>query len=490
MFGDKNNSNGGGDSLDEDLFKNDLLDDDNDDFSDLLGDNDSLFVDEDTDDEYVSSNEDSVEFVDDTEEEDFSAPASSNSPPEEKLSAGPVFGNDYFNQDATEEEPQVFHQGNVMDAGRASTPHPSSSANYKNNARKLTEALSDESSELHMNGPTEILQKKEGGIVKLDISFDSMAEYNRAIDEVILEYVQDKPRIADHKSYIEGILFWDEDKTVPPVVARVHVILPPASKAAQVTVAKKARWRLSLDDLVERGSLTYNMGEFIKSCSRGQVNILLSGVSGSGKTTLVEAIAEHFDANDRVVVIEDTSELQLNNAFDVSYLEAHPAAPGRPQSEEIGLEWLVRQANRMRPSRIIIGELRGGEASEFLIAANSGADGSMTTIHAESPRRALSQMVNLVLKGGGQASERTVKRDISETLQIVIQTSLIDGKHIISSIEEISNTIREQTGAMTSQNIFEYDRQTKRFLAKGRPSEDLVTYMEHRGETVNNDWFK
>ena len=364
------------------------------------------------------------------------------------------------------------------------------SAGYAIALRRLSDALIDESSELLLNGPKTIMQKKNGARIKLDIQFANVDEYHMAIEEGILSYVPDiLPSENPADNLVEGRLFWDEDKSVPPVVARVHILLPPAAPYAHVTVAKKARKSLTLDDLIQRGSLSPNMAEFIKSLARAQVNILLSGVSGSGKTTLLEAIGKYFDSDERIITIEDTRELNFDNVGDALYLLSQTAKPGEDQSKLVTIDWLVRQANRMRPDRIIVGELRDKETSEFLIAANSGADGSISTVHAANPRRALDKMLLLASKGSSQTNEITVKREIAQTLQIIIQTAMVDGQHIVTHIEEISDTIRETTGQMTSQTLFRYDKSEKRHVAESQPSEQLTTYMEQRGVKYQNSWF-
>lgn len=363
-------------------------------------------------------------------------------------------------------------------------------------ARELLALLNDTtSSEVVMNGPTSILYKKDGMRVHAkNIKFSSVEAYHQFIDDVVLDYTDTKDRIRSKtgENYlIEGQLTlpdW-EDETAPPLLARVHIIAPPVVPEAKVTIAKKSRYQLTLDSIVSSGSLSPQMGEFLKALIRGRVTTVFSGLSGSGKTTLLEALSHNFDANDRVIVVEDTPELRFP-LTDVVYLHSTSAKPGTDPTKVVSLEWLVSSTNRMRPDRIIVGEVRGGEMSEFLIAANSGADGSMTTMHASSPKLTLDKMVSLAMKSSSSKSETSVARDIASTIQIIVQMSLIDGRHIITQIEEVTRTVRKETGAIVTQTLFEYDRNKGIYQPVQRPSAELNSYLQQRGVDVDMSWFR
>lgn len=339
----------------------------------------------------------------------------------------------------------------------------------------------DECSEVLMNGPDKIMVKISGVRYFLkDIFFESIEEYHTVINLLILWETDNPGRIGATKDLIEGQMELPDynDENGESTFARVHVIAPPTVKAATVTIAKKAKNRLRIDDFVNRQAMTPQMGEFIKGLARGKATVVFSGLSGAGKTTLLEASSYEFDTNDRVIVVEDTAELRLP-IYDVVSLIAPSVKPGQDPNDIATLEWLVKQANRMRPDRIIVGESRGGEFAEFLTAANSGADGSMTTLHASSSRQTLDKMRSLALKAGNNATESTVNRDISSTVQIIIQMGLVDNTH---KVLEITEVVTSATGErIVSQPIFEYNRSTGTHKVVGRPTEELKSFLAGRG---------
>jgi len=367
------------------------------------------------------------------------------------------------------------------------------SQEVKDNAIRLLELISaDDSSEVLLNGPSEIIFKKNGQrFFADDIDFGDIETYHKVINTLILPNTDTKDRIGTDSFLIEGQLELpdlEDPDNMPPLIARVHIIAPPAVSAAKVTIAKKAKHQFDVDDLLSRGSMSMQMGAFLKAIAHGRATTVFSGLSGSGKTTLLEAMAHHFDPNDRVIVVEDTAELRLPLA-DVVPLRSTSYKPGSEAKKVVSLEWLVQQANRMRPDRIIVGEVRGSEMAEFLSAANSGADGSMTTVHASSPRQTIDKIVSLALKSDSAKNQEAILRDISSTIQIIVQTALIDGQHIISHIEEISDTVIRGGAGVASNPLFEYDRNLGTFKAVGRPSEALSSFLAQRGVSVEPSWF-
>jgi pilus assembly protein CpaF len=362
----------------------------------------------------------------------------------------------------------------------------------KENAQRLLALISnDESSEVLLNGPHEIMYKVNGQrFYDRTINFADIEEYHTVINTLILYDTDTSERIGDDLFLIEGQLELPdyEDPNAPSLHARVHVLAPPVVKAAKVTIAKKAKKQFQVEDLAQRGAMNAPMVGFLKALGRGRATIVFSGLSGSGKTTLLEAMSYNFDENDRVIVVEDTAELRLPLA-DVVPLLATSRKPGQDMSAIVTLEWLVAQANRMRPDRIIVGEIRGGEIAEFLSAANSGADGSMTTVHASSPRQTIDKMLSLAMKSSTAKNESSVLRDISSTVQIIVQMGLIDGKHVITQIEEVSDTVLKNGSGIGTAPIFQYDRNTGRFLSVGRPSDRLLSFLAQRGVNVDNSWF-
>lgn len=358
-------------------------------------------------------------------------------------------------------------------------------------AAKLIALIGEDGvSEVLMNGPKEVLFRKDGQRFFVDdIQFENDDIYHKVINYVILPMSNTTDRIGETPYLVEGQLempdTYDDNNII---FARVHIVAPPAVKTAKVTIAKKARYQYNLDDIEAKGAMSFQMAAFMKALARARVTTVISGLSGSGKTTLLEALSFDFDTNDRIIVVEDTPEIRLP-LEDVVYLPAHSAKPGQETRNSVSVGWLAAQANRMRPDRIIIGECRGEEMSEFISAANSGADGSITTIHASSPRQALDKMLSLSMKNDDSKSEYSVLRDIASTVQIIIQTNLIEGKHVISHIEEISNTIRKEGASIATTTIFEYDRASESFRARNRPSEQLAAYMANRGVALDSSWF-
>lgn len=362
----------------------------------------------------------------------------------------------------------------------------------KENARRLiARILEEDSTEVLMNGPAEIMFKKAGQrYIDREISFTSIENYHKVINTLILPDTDTTARIGREKYLIEGQLELPDydDPSRPPLRARVHIVAPPAVQAAKVTIAKKARTQYGVDDLQARGSMSPQMKEFLKALARGRVTVVFSGLSGSGKTTLLEAMSHHFDTNDRVIVIEDTAELHLP-LNDVVYLSATTRKPGQIENDIVTMEWLVAQANRMRPERIIVGEVRGAEMAEFLTAANSGAEGSMTTVHANNPRQTIEKISSLAMKSASAKNEPAVLKDIANTIQVIIQMGLIDGKHIITQIEEVSNTVVQSGTSIATAPLFTYDRNTGAFIASGRPSEALTQFLGQRGVRLEQNWF-
>ena len=362
----------------------------------------------------------------------------------------------------------------------------------KENAKRLLKRIADdESSEVLLNGPNEIMFKVNGTrYYDREIKFEDIETYHSVINTLILYETDTKDRIGTSFHLIEGQLELPdyENPGSPPLIARVHVLAPPVTKAAKVTIAKKAKKQFQLDDLQARGAMSAPMAAFLKACAHGRATVVFSGVSGSGKTTLLEAMSYYFDENDRVIIVEDTSELKLPLS-DAVYLLSTSRKPGQDLAEIVTLEWLVAQANRMRPDRIVVGEIRGGELAEFLSAANSGADGSMTTVHASSPRQTIEKMLSFAMKSPSAKNEKSVYRDIASTVQIIVQTALIDGRHVISQIEEVSDTVLTNGSGIATTPLFEHNRNTGHFTATGRPSDALQQFLAQRGVKVDPAWF-
>jgi pilus assembly protein CpaF len=347
----------------------------------------------------------------------------------------------------------------------------------------------DDCTEVICNGPAEVVIKIKGQRYHdPQINFGDADTYHECLNNFVLPYVDTRDRIDGRNPLVEGQMelppMADGE---PPTLARVHILAPPLVSCAKATIAKKAKYALLLDDITASGAMSPEMADFLKSIAHARLTFIVAGVTGAGKTTLLQAMAHEFDTNDRIVVVEDTPELRLPIA-DVVYLTSTTIKPGMDVRHAISIEWLVKQTQRMRMDRVIVGEVRGSEMYEFLVAANSGANGSTTTIHAESPRRALDKMLALSAKGAGNVNEMTLRREISATVDIVVQASLIEGRHVITAIEEVSST-PGQNGVFSTSTLMRYDITRGVHVVENPPSGDLQERLKTAGVPVNPAWF-
>lgn len=359
----------------------------------------------------------------------------------------------------------------------------------KRSINRLFEHLTDDtSSEVTLNGPNAVGFKRSGQrFIDSEIDFIDTNTYHAIINDFLLPLTNTHERIGTTPHLVEGQLTLPDpdDPSRPPMVARVHIVAPPAVTNAQITIAKKARTQLTIDSMVNSGSMTTDMGKFLKDLARGRATVVFSGISGAGKTTALEAMSREFDVSDRIVLVEDVEELSLGSSSVVQLL-SHQARPGEDPRNSVTLEWLVRQANRMRPDRIIVGEVRGAEMAEFLTAANSGADGSMTTVHANSPQEAINKMLSLSSSSESKKTENSFLRDIASTVQVIVQLSIIDGRHVVSQIEEVSRTVNKATMGIQTSTVFKFDRNTGRFNYENRVSDEFQMFLKQRGVEVTN----
>lgn len=363
--------------------------------------------------------------------------------------------------------------------------------NIQASAQALLDFIGDdECSEVLLNGPNECSRKIRGARYHCpEVIFNNNQYYHDVINEVILGYCDTANRIDGKTVLIEGQMELPSPSGRQSMVARVHIIAPPGVPCAKVTIAKKPRADLTLDDMALSGTMTREMADFLKAVARGRATFVVSGPTGAGKSTLLQAMSHFFDQNDRIIVIEETPELRLPLG-DVVYLKATLERPGMDPKDIYTLEFWAKQANRMRMDRVIVGETRGGEMAEWLVAANSGAEGSATTVHAESPRRTLDKMLALASRGVGAMSEDQLRREIAATVDIIVQITLIDGRHVVTGIEEVVNTITQQTGQIQTNPLFSYDRARGVHVVKGRPSDEFIAQLGNRGVPLNAAWFR
>ncbi|MBO5644028.1 MAG: Flp pilus assembly complex ATPase component TadA [Lentisphaeria bacterium] len=301
----------------------------------------------------------------------------------------------------------------------------------------------DDISEIMVNAPDQVFVEKGGVIYRTDTAFADDAQVLSAIERI----VSPLGRRIDESSPMVDARLADG--------SRVNAIIPPlALGGPSITIRKFSRTPLKAQDLVNFGSISPQMVKFLAVCVAVRKNILISGGTGSGKTTLLNVLSGFLPNRERIITIEDAAELQLHQDHIVR-LEARP--PNIEGRGEITIRDLVRNSLRMRPDRIVVGECRGGEALDMLQAMNTGHDGSLTTIHANSPRDALSRLETLVLMSGFDLPLRAIREQIASAINIVVQISRErDGSRKVVNISEI---IKMEGDIITMQDIFNF-RQT------------------------------
>lgn len=303
--------------------------------------------------------------------------------------------------------------------------------------------VDDTVTEIMVNRPDQIYVERWG---KLELTGERFID-ERQIYAVIQRIIAPIGRRVDESlPYVDARL---------PDGSRVHVIIPPlALNGPKLTIRKFFRNKLTMDDLLHLGSLSPPMATFLELMVNGRANIVVSGGSGSGKTTLLNVLSNFIPDEQRIITIEDAAELHINKNHVIS-LESRPAnAEG---SGAVSIRDLVRNTLRMRPDRIVVGECRGGEALDMLQAMNTGHDGSLTTIHANSPRDALARLETLVLMAGMDLPSRAIREQIASGVNIVIQTArLPDGSRKITHITEVTG-LGENAVFMT-QEIFSFEQ--------------------------------
>lgn len=281
-----------------------------------------------------------------------------------------------------------------------------------------------EINEVMVNGPKQVYIERKGKLIKTNIAFQDNEHVLRVIERIILPLGR---RIDSDTPTVDARL---------PDGSRVNAVIPPvAIDGPSITVRKFASDRLGLKQLIEIGSITENMVEFLRACVIARLNIIVSGGTGSGKTTLLNLLSAFIPEEERIVTIEDAAELQLRQEHIVR-LETKPAnLDGRGL---VTTRDLVRNSLRMRPDRIIVGEVRGGEALDMLQAMNTGHDGSLTTLHSNSPRDALSRLETLVLMSGMELPVKVVREQIASAVDLIVQQSrLTDGSRKVTAITEV-----------------------------------------------------
>lgn len=281
-----------------------------------------------------------------------------------------------------------------------------------------------EISEIMVNGPKKVYIERQGKIIRTNITFANDEQVIRLIEKIVLPLGR---RIDADSPTVDARL---------PDGSRVNAVIPPVSiDGPTITIRKFQKDKLTVDQLIALGSLTPGMAEFIRACVVARFNIIISGGTGSGKTTLLNVLSSFIPADERIITIEDAAELKLQQEHVVR-LETKP--PDSEGKGAITVRDLVRNALRMRPDRIVVGEVRGGEALDMLQAMNTGHDGSLTTLHANSPRDAISRLETMCLMAGMDLPIRVIRQQIASAIDLIIhQSRLKDGSRKVTSITEV-----------------------------------------------------
>lgn len=345
----------------------------------------------------------------------------------------------------------------------------------------LEELLADESvTEIMVNARDQIYIEKAGKPSVAPMSFTSEQQMMTIIERIVTPLGR---RVDEKQPFVDARL---------PDGSRVHIIIPPlALRGPTITIRKFPKKRITAKDLVEFGSMTAEIADFLRLCVEAKLNVVISGGTGSGKTTLLNVMSNFIPTTERIITVEDAAELQLGQDHVVR-LESRPK--NIEGEGEVGIRELVKCCLRMRPDRIVVGECRGGEALDMLQAMNTGHSGSLTTLHANNPREALSRLETLVMMSDLGLPSKAIKETIASAVNLVVQQSrLSDGSRRVTYITEVTGM---QGDVISLQDIFIYkqeglDKKRKiigRFVPTGFIPK-FVEEMEAKGMKISRGLF-
>jgi pilus assembly protein CpaF len=296
--------------------------------------------------------------------------------------------------------------------------------------------------EVMVNAPDEVYFERDGIIYLAPCRFRDAGHIMRIVERIIAPLGR---RVDESSPYVDARL---------PDGSRVNVVIPPlVPKSPVLTIRKFSPDRFHVEDLVAIGTMTRDVADFFHACVQQRLDIVISGGTGTGKTTLLNAISEFIPSRERIVTIEDPIEMRLRQTHVIAMEARRPNIEGK---NEVTQRDLVRNALRMRPDRIIVGEVRGSEAFDMLQAMNTGHEGSLTTVHANSPRDALSRIENMVLMAGFDLPVRAIREQMASALHLIVQIARhSDGKRRITNVSEVTGM---ESGVITMQELYRFEQ--------------------------------
>jgi pilus assembly protein CpaF len=297
-------------------------------------------------------------------------------------------------------------------------------------------------SEIMINGPQQIFIEKEGKLILTEACFESELQLRLALNHIINPF----GRYVNYKHPTVDAHLKDG--------SRINAVIPPvAQQGTCISIRRFLKDKLSVQDLIDKQALTQGMSDFVAVCVAARLNVIVAGNTSSGKTTFLNILARSIPDHERIVTIEDSVELQMMQTHKVS-LEARP--PDYNGEGQVTIRDLVKNSLRMRPDRIIVGEIRGGEALDMLQAMNTGHDGSMTTVHSNSPRDTLSRLETMTLMAGFELPVVAIRKQIAAALDLIVYlTRFPDGTRKVTQISEVAGMESE---VITLTDIFQFQQ--------------------------------
>jgi pilus assembly protein CpaF len=330
----------------------------------------------------------------------------------------------------------------------------------------LQALLDDETiTEVMVNGAKNIYVERAGKITRIPMAFESDEHVMRIIDRIVAPLGR---RIDESSPYVDARL---------PDGSRVNAIIPPISLVGPVlTVRKFARNPITLEQLIQFGTITPEALQFLKACVESRLNLIISGGTGSGKTTLLNILSQYIPADERIITVENAAELQLRQEHVVTLESRPPNIEGRG---EVTIRQLVINCLRMRPDRIIVGEIRDEAALDMLQAMNTGHDGSMTTAHSNSPRDTLARLETMVMMAGMELPVRAIREQVSSAIDLIVhQERMRDGTRKVVNITEVSGM---EGDVITMTDIFVFEQsgfEGGKIIGRIRPTGLRPKFME------------